>query len=114
MTYEEKFLEEYKPGDDFSFGSNTFGSWYKDGGIYVNSHNEEQYYFKNVEDFCSLWFDDIETIPHSYQTYIGDRTEKDWENNTVTLSDGKVVPDKGFCKDEDGDQVWSIIENKNQ
>jgi len=114
MTYKEKFLDKYKPGDDFSFGSNTFGSWNNLGSIYINSHNEEQFFFNNIEDFCAFWFDDVDTTPHSYQTYVGDREEDDWENGTVTLSNGTVVPDKGFCESEDGDQVWSSMEKRNQ
>ena len=113
MTFKENFLKSYKPGNDLTFGSNTYGYWDKEGEIFVNSHNEEQFFFKNVEDFCSFWFDDNDSTPHSYQTYVGDRTEIDFERGTVTLDNGTVVPDVGFCPDEDGSQVWSVIEKKN-
>jgi len=104
----ENFLKVNSIGEEFYFGSNTNGIWEEDGTIWYNSYGCEQFFFDNVEDFLAQWYDNKE-VPHEYQSYIG---ERDFEGN-VTLENGSIVPDEGFCKIEDGGEVWSILEKRN-
>ena len=108
MPRAEVFLENYSVGDDFHFGSNTHGIWEEDGSVWYNSYNEEQFYFENIEDFLSFWYDDNKDVPYKYQYYVGERDDIgniEWNKGCSELLDG-------IDHNEDGGMVWSAIINK--
>ena len=107
LTAREQFLYDHSPGDTFYFGSNVYGDWNEDGTVWYNTHNCEQYYFENVEDFLSFWYDNDESVNHSTQYYIGER-DTDGDGADI-FNDGCSEEKDGIDESEDGSMIWSAI-----
>lgn len=52
-----EFFKEITPDSEIHF-SRKHGYHNADGTIWINSHNEEQFHFKDILDFVAYWYDE--------------------------------------------------------